>query len=77
MILGNPETVLVAIDAGVGERAAALRARYNLSLADAMQIAAALAGDCDAFLSNNTGLLRVQELNMVILDDMLREAGAA
>ncbi len=52
------------------EQAAELRARYNLTLTDAFQIAAALASGCDAFLTNDAMLKRVTEITILLLDDL-------
>jgi len=57
------------IDAVV-ERAAQMRARYNLALTDAFQIAAALAAGCDAILTNDLGMRRVTELTVLVLDNL-------
>lgn len=58
------------LDAGSARRAAELRARYNLSLTDAFQIAAALAAGCDAFLTNDATLKRVSELTILMLGEL-------
>jgi predicted nucleic acid-binding protein len=52
------------------EKAAELRARYNLSLLDAFQVAAAIAAGCDAFLTNDDALKRIPELNIVVLSEL-------
>jgi predicted nucleic acid-binding protein len=64
-------TRFVGIDATIGGQAAELRARYNLSLPDALQFACALSAGCDAFLSNDIALKRVLELSVVILDELV------
>lgn len=61
---------LFPITISIAERAAELRAKYNLRTPDALQIATALENDCDAFLCNDNGLKRVTELRMLILDDL-------
>jgi hypothetical protein len=43
----------------VAERAAELRARYNLRTPDALQVATALVRRCEAFLTNDARLKRV------------------
>ena len=68
-ITAGVNTDFQGIDA-VGDAAAELRARYNVSLTDAFQVAAALAGLCDAFLTNDTALRRVTELVVLVLDDL-------
>lgn len=49
--------------------AAKIRARYNLQLPDAFQIAVALAAGCEAFLTNDITFKRVTELHVLVLDD--------
>jgi predicted nucleic acid-binding protein len=70
VITAGAHTRYVGVD-DVAENAAELRARYNLSLPDAFQIAAALAASCEAFLTNDNGLKRVTELRVLVLDDWL------
>ena len=54
----------------VMEAAAELRARYNLSLTDALQVAAAVAEGCDAILTNDIPLKRVKEIRIILVDDL-------
>jgi predicted nucleic acid-binding protein len=53
----------------VADQAANLRARHNLTLADALQVAVALSSGCDAFLTNDAALKRVEGLNVIVLDE--------
>ena len=50
--------------------AAQIRARYNLQLPDAFQIAVALAAGCEAFLTNDVTFRRVTELRILVLDEL-------
>lgn len=61
---------LVAVDAHVAEVAADLRARYTLRTPDALHLATAIVADCDAFLTNDKGLRRVNELRVLLLDEL-------
>lgn len=70
LIVGGPGVIFVALDSATAQRAAELRARYNLTLTDAFQIAAALAGDCDAFLTNDADLKRVQEIRILVVGEL-------
>ena len=54
----------------IAKEAARLRAGYNLSLTDAIQVATAIEAGCDAFLTNDKGLRRVTELNILVLEDL-------
>lgn len=57
-------------DQSIALKAAQIRARYNIQLPDAFQIAVALAAKCEAFLTNDAILKRVTELRVLVLDDL-------
>jgi predicted nucleic acid-binding protein len=61
---------LEPIRRATAERAAELRARYRLRLADALQLALALQAGCEAFLTNDLTLRRVTELRVLVLDEL-------
>jgi predicted nucleic acid-binding protein len=70
-LLVNSESVSFhPIDEQVADQAANLRARHNLTLADALQVAVALSSGCDAFLTNDAALKRVEGLNVIVLDEI-------
>jgi predicted nucleic acid-binding protein len=66
----NGDYQLVPITIPVAESAADLRARYNLRTPDALHVASAIHVGCEAFLTNDTGIKRVQELAILILDEL-------
>ena len=70
LLLRSENFHIVAIDVAIAERAAELRAQYNLKTPDSLQIAAALEFGCEAFLTNDSGLRRVTELPILILEDL-------
>jgi predicted nucleic acid-binding protein len=53
--------------AAIAELAAGLRARYNLRTPDAMQLATSINSGCDAFLTNDTKLECVTEINVLVV----------
>ena len=55
----------------IAEQAAALRAKYNLRTPDAIQVAASLHGGATIFLTNDRGLQRVAEINVLVLDNLI------
>jgi len=61
---------LLTITARIAESAAALRARYNLRTPDALHVAASIDARCDAFLKNDTGIKRVTEITVLVLDEL-------
>lgn len=69
-LLVNSESVLFhPIDEITADKAADLRARYNLTLTDALQLAVAIQAECDAFLTNDTDLKRVTEIPIIVLSE--------
>ena len=69
-LLVNSESVLFyPIDETTADKAADLRARYNLSLTDALQIAVAIQAECDLFLTNDADLKRISEIPILVLSD--------
>ena len=69
LILGSQNIHFHPSDKAVALKAAELRAKYNLTLTDAFQIATAIVAECDSFLTNDIALKRVKELHIVVLDD--------
>lgn len=70
VLLHSRHFILVSIDAAVAAQAADLRARYMLRTPDALQIAAALHRGCQAFVTNDTSLKRVTDLQVLVLDEL-------
>ena len=71
LLLNSRNFSLTPIDAMVAERAADLRARFNLKTPDALHVACALESGCDAFLTNDNDLRRVTDIPVLILDDLV------
>ncbi|MTJ07760.1 type II toxin-antitoxin system VapC family toxin [Anabaena sp. UHCC 0204] len=62
--------LLVNIDAAIAQQAAELRIQYGLKLPDALQVATAIASGCEAFLTNDVALKRVQELRVLTMVEL-------
>jgi predicted nucleic acid-binding protein len=73
LLLDSERFSTLPITIEVAERAAELRARYNLRTPDALQVAAAIVRRCEAFLTNDARLKRVAEIR-VLTQEELREA---
>lgn len=70
LLLNSRNFELVPVDAAVADRAADLRARFRLHTPDAMQIAAALARNCGAFLTNDDKLKRVTDVRVLLVSQL-------
>jgi predicted nucleic acid-binding protein len=69
LVNGNNTLFVPIADPIIAIQAAQIRARYNLQLPDAFQIAVALAAGCEALLTNDASFRRVIELRVLVLDD--------
>lgn len=70
LVVHGRNTVFVALDEEAARDAAVFRARYNLTLPDALQVASAVRAGCEALLANDGGLRRVAEVRVVVLDEL-------
>ncbi len=68
--MSNQDLQLLPITTGIAELAADLRARYNLRTPDALHVAAAIDGGCDAFLTNDVDIRHVKEIKVLVLDEL-------
>lgn len=62
LICGGDHTEFIGIDRAIAQTASELRAKYNLSLTDTLQVSSALAANCQALLTNDAGFRRVTEI---------------
>jgi predicted nucleic acid-binding protein len=70
LLLNTSNIVTLSLSVAIAERAADLRARYNLRTPDAVQLATALDAGCDAFLTNDAALRRVTEIPVLVLGQL-------
>jgi len=70
LLLSSRNFRLLPIDTDVAESAANLRARFDIRTPDALQIAAALSVNCEAFITNDARLRRVTDLKILVLDQL-------
>ncbi|MCC6299734.1 MAG: PIN domain-containing protein [Anaerolineales bacterium] len=69
-----PNLSVVDVDRNVARAAAQLRAKYNVSPPDALQVAASLSFGAKAFITNDRRLSRLAELiDVLVLDDFVEE----
>ena len=70
LIVHGRYTTFMPLDHEIARQAAELRALYNVTLPDALQIAAALSAGCEAFLTNDGNLDRVKELRVLVVGEL-------
>ena len=69
-LLNSAHLSLLRVDEAIADRAADLRARYNLRTPDAIQLATAIHAGCQAFLTNDLALRRVTDLRVLVLSTL-------
>lgn len=70
LLVSSDNVLFYPIDEATADKAAEFRARYNLTLTDAFQVAVAIQAECDAFLTNDADLKRVTEIPVIILSEL-------
>jgi predicted nucleic acid-binding protein len=70
LLLHSRNYQITPIDSTVAELAASLRAQHNLRTPDALQVASAIQSGCQAFLTNDKSIKRLQDIQILILDEL-------
>ena len=68
LILNNESIFMMPTDGNMALKASQFRAKYNLQLPDAFQVAVALEAGCEAILTNNGAFKRVTEIRAIDLE---------
>lgn len=71
LIRNFPNLSLIEIDLSMSRHAAALRAKYGLGAPDALHVAACLSVGATVFVTNDSVLRRIGELEVIVLDDLV------
>lgn len=58
------------VDGNIVPKAAEIRAKYGIKTPDAIQIATAITAGVDVFITNDTDLKRVEEIEVLILNEL-------
>ncbi len=69
-LVSSADYRLVSVTSEIAISAGAIRARYALRTPDAIHAATAIMSDCDAILTNDGDFRRLQDINVLILDDL-------
>ena len=70
-ILENSDNIhIISVNNEISILSAQLRAKYNLKTPDSIQVATAINSKCSAFLTNDTKLKIISEINILLLDDL-------
>ena len=78
LLVGNIFLGMFPLDDQVAEKAAELRAKYDgnglkLKTPDAIQIATGILNEAEIFLTNDTDLKQIEEIEVIVLDKITTE----
>ena len=76
-VFAAPEVRLISATRHIWEETARIRAETGLKTPDALHASTALQAASTLFITNDTDFRRVQGLPVVVLDDLLKDAGQA
>lgn len=71
LILTFPNLTVMDINLKIVDTASDLRAKYGIKTPDAIQIAASIVGGAQSFITNDEGLKKIKDINIVLLDELL------
>ncbi|MEW6572160.1 MAG: PIN domain-containing protein [Bacillota bacterium] len=58
------------VDGNIVQKAAEIRAKYGIKTPDAIQIATAITAEADVFITNDTALKKVEEIEVLVLKEL-------
>jgi len=67
-----PNLQVKEINENIADIASSLRANYNINTPDAIQIATSLEAKADTFITNDATLKKISEIEVLLLDEMLK-----
>jgi predicted nucleic acid-binding protein len=70
ILLHSQEITCLPITEDIAQTAAELRARFNIRTPDALHLATAIQSNCNAFLTNDSALVRVTAIPIILLSDL-------
>lgn len=70
LLMRHKSIQIYSVLPSIAEKAAELRANYILRTPDALHIATAIESHSDSFLTNDLGLKRITDLQILILDEL-------
>jgi predicted nucleic acid-binding protein len=73
ILCNSPSIDIIDLTIDIAIKAATLRAKYGLKTPDSIQVATALNASAEYFLTNDFRLKAISEIEILILDEMVKE----
>jgi predicted nucleic acid-binding protein len=71
ILLNAPNLTMLPVSPEIADHAARLRAAHGMKTPDSIQLAAALAANATAFLTNDTAIETIHGLEILVLDKLM------
>ncbi len=71
VLINSKNIAVLPVDFLIAEKAAELRAKYQIKTPDALQIATCIENNATLFITNDMHIKRVKEIEVVVLHDFL------
>jgi predicted nucleic acid-binding protein len=69
-VVNSDRVEFIVTDREIAKLTAVIRAKYSFQLPDSIQIATAIASNCDAFLTNDADLGKVTEIRAIVVSKL-------
>lgn len=73
ILCNSPSIEIIDLTIDIAIKAASLRAKYGLKTPDSIQVATALNASSEFFLTNDIRLKAISEIEILILDELIKE----
>jgi predicted nucleic acid-binding protein len=73
ILCNSPSIDIIDLNIDIAIKAASLRAKYGLKTPDSIQVATALNASSQYFLTNDIRLKAISEIEILILDEIIKE----
>ena len=70
-LLNSSNFITYSIDPIIAEKSAELRAQYGIKTPDAIQLAVGIENDRTLFVTNDRGLKKIKEIEVIVLEEYL------
>ena len=70
-LLNSSNFITYSIDPIIAEKSAELRAQYGIKTPDAIQLAVGIENDGTLFVTNDRGLKKIKEIEVIVLEEYL------
>lgn len=66
-----PNIDLIPVNSDIAAKSAKIRSKYNIPTPDSIHLANALAANCSLFITNDSGLKKINDIDVICLEELL------